>query len=179
MTTSPAQLEALLLASPSPVDIERLERHVGHSLSEALEDVGAFWTGRGLELRVKDGAAALVPSEAVLRSLSREKGRNARRLSDAAVETLAFIALRQPVTVAEIEKARGVALFKGLMESLLDAGFVRASMRKSDAGRAIAYVTTDALLDHFGLSSLADFPTPEELAEFSAAAPSDDRDAAE
>ena len=157
-------VEALLVAAPEPVALDRLAAHLtGADMHAVLERLSSFWTGRGMNLSVKNGAVSLVPSPACLRILAEAEGKKARRLSAAAVETLSYVALNQPVSLADIERGRGVKLFKGVMDSLLDAGFVRVAARRTDAGRAVAYVTTDAFLDHFGLTALSDLPTPEEM----------------
>lgn len=161
-----AEVEALLLASPGPVSLDALGRNLpgGRIEAEAIVlRLKAFWAGRGMEVQVKDGAAAFVPSQACLRVLAEVQGKKARRLSQAAVETLSYIAMHQPVTLADIERGRGVKLFKGVIDSLLDAGMVRVSARRTDSGRALTYVTTEAFLEHFGLTALSDLPTPEEL----------------
>lgn len=165
------QIEALLLAAPSPVSVEKLEKHFGRDVSLEITEIETFWSTRGMNVRRRDGHLSLVPSEVVLKALSRNDARKGRRLTEAAVETLCFIAVHQPVTQKDIEGGRGLSLFKGVLNSLLDAGFVRASLRKTDSGRAVAYVTTDLLLDHFGLSSLADLPSREELVQIIAETP--------
>lgn len=157
------QIEALLLASSSPVSLEKLESHIGREVSQEISALSAFWETRGMNIRIRDGALAFAPSEAVLKALTRNDMKKGRKLTDAAVETLCYIAVHQPVTAKDIEAGRGLALFKGVVDSLMDAGFVRASLRKTDAGRAVTYVTTDLFLDHFGLSSLGDLPTKDEL----------------
>src|SRR5690606_37646084 len=165
-STLELQLEALLLASPEPIKLESIyEIADAAEADQALRSLGDFWQSRGMRLQVKGGTAALVPSPVHVRVLAEVQGGKARKLSAAAIETLCFIAVHQPVTIADIEKARGLKMFKGVMDSLLDAGLIRSSVRRTDAGRAVAYVTTDAFLDHFGLSSLADIPTVEELLE--------------
>jgi segregation and condensation protein B len=158
-----SQIEALLLASSAPVSLEKLTKHLGRDVSDELTALTAFWAARGMNVRVRDGAVSLVPAEAVLKALSRNDARKGRKLTDAAVETLCFIAVHQPVTSKDIENGRGLSLFKGVIESLMDAGFVRAALRKTDSGRAVTYVTTDLFLDHFGLSSLGDLPSKDEL----------------
>ncbi|MBY3155519.1 SMC-Scp complex subunit ScpB [Rhizobium laguerreae] len=158
-----AQLEALLLASPAPVSVEKLTKHLARDIADELSELTAFWAARGMNVRLRDGAVSLVPAEAVLKALSRNDAKKGRKLTDAAVETLCFIAVHQPVTSKDIEEGRGLSLFKGVIDSLMDAGFVRAALRKTDSGRAVTYVTTDLFLDHFGLSSLGDLPSRDEL----------------
>ncbi|MDW9481199.1 SMC-Scp complex subunit ScpB [Sinorhizobium meliloti] len=157
------EIEALLLASSTPTSLEKLAKHFGRDVSPEIADITAFWAPRGMNVRVKEGGVALMPSDAVLKALSRNDAKKGRKLTDAAVETLCFIAIHQPVTAKDIEAARGLALFKGVVDSLMDAGFVRAALRKTDSGRAVTYVTTDLFLDHFGLSSLGDLPSKDEL----------------
>src|SRR5690606_871049 len=86
-----------------------------------------------------------------------------RKLSRAAVETLAIIAYHQPVTRAEIEDIRGVGQSKGTLDVLLEAGWIRPGRRRNSPGRPVTWVTTDKFLDHFGLESLDDRPGAEEL----------------
>ena len=86
-----------------------------------------------------------------------------RRLSKAALETLAIIAYHQPVTRAEIESVRGVSLSKGTLDVLLEMGFVRLRGRRRTPGRPVTYGTADQFLEHFGLASLADMPGAAEM----------------
>jgi segregation and condensation protein B len=157
------QIEALLLAAPAPISLEKLRKHCGRDVTEDIASLSRFWSSRGMNVRIRDDAVSLVPSDVVLKALSRHDARKGRKLTDAAVQTLCFIAVHQPVTARDIEAGRGLQLFKGVMDSLMDAGFVRSALRKTDAGRAVTYVTTDLFLDHFALSSLADLPSRDEL----------------
>jgi segregation and condensation protein B len=95
--------------------------------------------------------------------LMTEEREEARRLSKAALETLAIIAYHQPVTRAEIEQVRGVALSKGTLDTLLELGFVRLRGRRRTPGRPVTYGTTDVFLEHFGLPSLMDLPGMAEM----------------
>lgn len=160
------QLEALLFATQEPINIQELYVVFDKTeVDEALSSLNAYWKSRGMRLQIKAGNASFIPSPLHVRVLTEVMGGKSRAISTAAIETLCFIAVHQPVSINDIEKARGLKLFKGVMDSLLDAGMIRSSVRRTDAGRAVAYVTTDAFLDHFGLSSLADIPTVEELLE--------------
>lgn len=164
MSALAGKIEALLIASTKPVSVEALAGLLPNAdIEAALVELSRYWQGRGMSLVDEPVGVSLLPSKVAAKALSQVGGGNGRRLTEAAVETLCYIALNQPVTVKEIEIARGVKLFKGVVDALMDAGFVRASMRKTDSGRAVTYVTTDVLLEHFGLSSVADFPTPDEL----------------
>lgn len=161
------QIEALVFASPRPQPLDRIRSVLGAERTDiAVERLAEWWSGRGMSLLHKDGHISLVPSRDAVQLLAAADSRNRRRLTEAAVETLSYIAFSQPVTIPDIEKARGVALSKGLIDSLLDAGYVRASLRKTNSGRAVMYVTTDLFLEHYGLGSLADLPTPDEMEDF-------------
>lgn len=174
MTPAAAQIEALLVASPTPVDISRLQGRFGRSLEPEIDEIASFWKDRGFQFHRDGDLICLKANEAALEALMSEDGKRIKKLTEAAVETLVYISIHQPVTAKDIEKARGVTMFKGIMESLLDSGFVRVSSRKTDAGRAVAYVTTDRFLDHFGLSSLADMPTADEASDMTGALPEPD-----
>jgi segregation and condensation protein B len=161
------QIEALVFASPRPQPLDRIRAILGADRTDrAVERLAEWWSGRGMSLLLKDGCISLVPSREAVQLLATADSRNRRRLTEAAVESLSYIAFNQPVTIPDIEKARGVALSKGLIDSLLDAGYVRASLRKTNSGRAVMYVTTDLFLEHYGLGSLADLPTPDEMEDF-------------
>lgn len=157
-------VEALLFASANPVDerslVERLPS--GTDLSEVLEALRQTYQDRGIQLvqrgnrwafrTAPDLAAALVVESHIERKLSR-----------AAIETLAIIAYHQPVTRAEIEEIRGVALSKGTLDVLFEAGWVRPRGRRQTPGRPMLWATAPAFLDHFGLVALDDLPGIEEL----------------
>lgn len=160
------RLESLLVASSKPLMLQALQNFGSDDeINDAIADLEAFWRNRGMVVHQNEGFVSLVPSNISVQMLTQLNAQEGRKLTEAAVETLCYIALNQPVTLKDIEHARGVKLFKGLLDSLLDAGFVRAATRKTDSGRALVYVTTEKLLEHFGLSSVADLPTPEELDE--------------
>lgn len=95
------QIEALLLAASSPTSLEKLAKHFGRDASPEISEVTTFWASRGMNVRLRDGAVSLMPSEAVLKALSRNDARKGRKLTDAAVETLCFIAVHQPVTAKD------------------------------------------------------------------------------
>ncbi len=158
------QIEGLLVVATSPVKLQTLYELAGQKeVDESLVELQSFWNGRGLELVITTETACLICSKAAQNALNQLEAFEGRKLTEAAVSTLCYIAINQPVTLKDIENARGVKLFKGLLDSLMDAGFVRAASRKTDSGRAMVYVTTEKLLEHFGLSSSADFPTADEL----------------
>jgi len=157
-------LEALIFAADKPLEEAALaERLASESdLAGLLAELEASYRGRGITLaRVAGGwcfrtAVDLAPRLMLERTV-------ARKLSRAAVETLAIIAYHQPVTRAEIEEIRGVALSRGMLDMLMEAGWVRPKGHRQTPGRPATWVTTDAFLAHFGLDSLADLPGMDEL----------------
>jgi segregation and condensation protein B len=157
-------LEALLFASPSPMSDEALATHfpADTDLPGLLAELANTYAGRGVNVtRVGGGwtfrtAADLAPRLRFEKTVS-------RRLSRAAVETLAIIAYHQPVTRAEVEEIRGVALGKGTLDALMESGWIKPGKRKQTPGRPVTWLTTEAFLEHFGLDSLTDLPGLEEL----------------
>ena len=157
-------LEALLFASPEPLAEEELARHLGDAAEVAplVRELAETYAGRGVILvrlaggwtfRTAPDLAAELRSERIV----------ARKLSRAAVETLAIIAYHQPVTRAEVEAIRGVALARGTLDRLMEAGWVRPTGRREAPGRPLNWATTPAFLAHFGLDSLTDLPGIDEL----------------
>ena len=165
MSSRELQIEALLLASPSPISIKELSSYFEDDISIDIANISSFWSNRGFSLFQRDEKIWIGPAPNVFKAISNSSDTNGRKLTEAAIETLCYIAVHQPVTTKNIEQARGIKLFKGVLDSLLNAGFIRSSLRKTNAGRAVAYVTTDSFLDHFALSSLSDMPTKDELFE--------------
>lgn len=157
-------VEALLFASADPLsegDLQsRLPEDVdAHALVAELQ---AHYATRGVNL-VQVGGKWLFRTAPDLAFLLRKEVEEPRKLSRAAVETLAIIAYQQPVTRAEIEDIRGVSLSKGTIDVLMEAGWVRPRGRKKVPGRPLMYGTTEDFLVHFGLESLKDLPGIEEL----------------
>lgn len=158
------RLEALLFASAEPLSenvlLSRLPE--GAELLPLLEELQGQYANRGVNLvkRGKGWAFRTAPDIAPFFTLEREIP---RKLSRAAVETMAIVAYQQPVTRAEIEEIRGVALSKGTLDILLEAGWVKPKGRRRVPGRPITWGTTDAFLDHFGLEGLDALPGIDEL----------------
>jgi len=153
------RVEALLFAAAGPLSLDDLARRLpeGSDVDRAVADLQTRYAGRGVELvcvadRWRFQTAADL---AFLMTVEREEP---RRLSRAAQETLAIIAYHQPVTRAEIEAVRGVQASRGTLDVLLELRLVRMRGRRRTPGRPVTYGTTDAFLEHFGLSSLADLP---------------------
>ncbi len=167
MTLDPQHLrmaEALLFAAAEPLDIATLKARLPEDadIEAVLAALTEHYQARGVTLRaLADGFAfATAPDLAHLLEQYRE---TPRRLSRAATETLAIIAYHQPVTRAEIEEIRGVALGRGTLDLLLETGWVRMRGRRRTPGRPITYGTTDAFLVQFGLEGLSDLPGIAEL----------------
>ena len=157
-------LEALLFAAPQPLGEADLAARLGDEadLGALLAALAEIYAGRGVELvRLAGGwTFRTAPDLAPYLASEREV---LRKLSRAAVETLAIIAYHQPVTRAEIEAIRGVALAKGSLDRLMEAGWVRPSGRREAPGRPLNWVTTPRFLAHFGLDSLSELPGLDEL----------------
>ena len=157
-------LEALLFAAPEPLGPADLARHLGPEADIGLlvHELAETYSGRGVNLvRVAGGWTFRTAPD--LGAALRSERQVARKLSRAAVETLAIIAYHQPVTRAEIEAIRGVALARGTLDRLIEAGWARPAGRREAPGRPLNWATTPAFLAHFGLDSLNDLPGVDEL----------------
>ena len=157
-------LEALLFAAPAPLATEQLARELppGANAHELLLRLQATYATRGVNLQKIAGKWAF-RTAADLGYLLEKTSETEKRLSRAALETLAIIAYHQPVTRAEVEAIRGVATSKGTLDVLLETGWVRLRGRRRAPGRPVTYGTTEGFLNHFGLESLADLPGAAEL----------------
>lgn len=157
-------LEALLFASAEPLSLSEMAPYVGEgaNLPALIEELRALYSNRGVNL-VRRGERWAFRTAEDLGFLLRREEEETRPLSRAALETLAIIAYHQPATRAEIEEVRGVAVGKGTMDILMEAGWVRMRGRRRTPGRPVTYGTTDAFLDHFSLETLSDLPGLDEL----------------
>ncbi|AWK85125.1 SMC-Scp complex subunit ScpB [Azospirillum thermophilum] len=157
-------LEALLFASADPLDEETLAGRLGAGTDVAglLDELRAHYAPRGVNL-VRTGAGWSFRTAMDLAPLLRQEEEVSKKLSRAAIETLAIIAYHQPVTRAEIESIRGVATSKGTLDILMEHGWIRPGRRRETPGRPLTWVTTDHFLDHFGLETLRDLPGVEDL----------------
>jgi segregation and condensation protein B len=157
-------IEALLFASAEPLSETALARHFGDgtNLVALLTRLQSDYAGRGVNLLERDGAWAFRTAADLGDRLRIEKSQ-IRKLSRAAVETLAVIAYHQPVSRAEIETIRGVAVARGTLDVLIEAGWIKPGRRRETPGRPGTWITTDGFLDHFGLGGLADLPGVDEL----------------
>jgi len=157
-------VEALLFSAAEPVSEEAVALRFGDEVDvpALLAELAAFYDGRGVNL-VRRGGGWIFATAPDLAPALRQERAVSRNLSRAAVETLAIIAYHQPVTRAEIEAIRGVALGRGTLDRLLEAGWVRPRGRREAPGRPLNWVTTPHFLNHFGLDNLAELPGVEEL----------------
>ena len=157
-------LEALLFAASEPLKETRLEEHLpeGSDVRSLLEELKGFYAGRGIRLVCTSGRWSFRTAED-LAYLLEQYSTEQRRLSKAALETLAIIAYHQPATRAEIEEIRGVSTSVGTLDILLETNWIKIRGRRRAPGRPVTYGTTDAFLDHFGLESIKDLPGLAEL----------------
>ncbi len=157
-------VEALLFAATAPLSPKDLSRHFSDNvdLVPLLEELRSIYENRGVNLvKLEERWAFRTASD--LAPLLRIEQSQVKRLTRAAIETLAIIAYHQPVTRAEIEEIRGVALSKGTLDTLLEIGWVRPKGRRRTPGRPVTWATSDAFLDHFSIENLADLPGIDEL----------------
>ncbi|MDA5555403.1 SMC-Scp complex subunit ScpB [Shimia sp. MMG029] len=156
--------EAILFASAAPVTVKELNDRMPHGCdaAEALVHLRKRYEGRGVQV-VRVGDAWAMRTAADLSFLMQKETVETRKLSRAAIETLAIIAYHQPVTRAEIEEIRGVSVSRGTVDQLLEMEWIRFGRRKMTPGRPVTFVVTQAFLDHFGLSSARDLPGLKEL----------------
>jgi segregation and condensation protein B len=157
-------LEALLFSSAEPVDEKTLAERLPSDIDvqAALLKLQEEYAQRGVNLVRIAGKWAFRTASDLNWLLSKESV-TPRKLSRAAIETLAIVAYHQPVTRAEIEDIRGVIISKGTLDVLMETGWVRMRGRRKAPGRPITYGTTEAFLAHFGLDALGDMPGIEEL----------------
>jgi len=158
------QLEAVLFASAQPLDEAVLARQLpnGVKVKDALARLKAEYASRGVNL-VRIGRKWTFRTADDLSWLLTKQTIETRKLSRAAIETLAIVAYHQPVTRAEIEEIRGVVTAAGTLDVLLRTGWIRPRGRRKAPGRPITYGTTEAFLSHFGLEEVGDLPGLDEL----------------
>jgi segregation and condensation protein B len=157
-------LEAMLFASAEPVVEKDLAARLpqGVDVRAALSRLQEDYATRGVNL-VRIGGKWTFRTAGDLSWLLSKETVETRKLSRAAIETLAIIAYHQPVTRTEIEEIRGVTTSKGSVDVLLQTGWIRPRGRRKAPGRPVTYGTSDAFLSHFGLDALGDLPGLDEL----------------
>lgn len=164
MAEQERMVEAVLFATAAPITIAELTARLPHGCdpAEALVHLRKRYEGRGVNVK-KIGDAWALRTAADLGFLMQKETVETRKLSRAAVETLAIIAYHQPVTRAEIEEIRGVAVSRGTVDQLLELEWIRFGRRKMTPGRPVTFVVTQSFLDHFGLEHARDLPGLKEL----------------
>ena len=157
-------VEAALFAAEAPLSEAELATTIGSdvSLKPVLEQVAADYAGRGVNL-VERGGRWHFETAPDLAHILRRTREEPRKLSRAAIETLAIIAYHEPVSRAEVEAIRGVQISKGTLDVLMEAGWIRPAGRREAPGRPLTFATTKGFLDHFGLQSRRDLPGIDDL----------------
>lgn len=157
-------IEAILFASAEPVTVRELEARMPHGCdaAEAIVHLRKRYEGRGVNLS-KVGDSWTMRTSPDLGFLMQKETVETRKLSRAAIETLAIIAYHQPVTRAEIEEIRGVSVSRGTVDQLLEMEWIRFGRRKMTPGRPVTFVVTQNFLGHFGLETARDLPGLKEL----------------
>ena len=157
-------VEAMLFASAEPLTLADLAARLPHGCdaAEAVAALARRYQGRGVSL-VRRGDAWAFRTAPDLGHLMAREVVETRKLSRAAIETLAIVAYHQPVTRTEIEEIRGVAVSRGTVDLLMEMDWIRLGRRRMTPGRPVTFVTTQAFLDHFGLESPRDLPGLKDL----------------
>ena len=158
------EVEAIVFAALEPLDIDTIESKISKKINvlKTLKKLQVEYSMRGINLVCISNRWSFRTSENLSNLMSQEKTIE-KKLSRAAIETLAIIVYHQPVTRAEIEEIRGVAFGTNTLEILMQLNWVKPNGRKDVPGKPIQYATTDDFLSHFNLQKLSDLPTVEEL----------------
>lgn len=157
-------VEAILFAADKPLTVADIAAYLPEEadVGALLDELAASYAPRGVNLVERGGRWLFQTAPDLSHILSRERA-EARKLSRAALETLAIIAYHEPATRAQIEEIRGVSISKGTIDVLMEAGWVRPAGRRESPGRPLQYATTPAFLVQFGLASRRDLPGIAEL----------------
>ena len=158
------EVEAILFAAVEPLEIESIEASISKKTNvlKILEKLQQTYSNRGINLVCISKKWSFRTAQNLSKLMSQQKSVQ-KKLSQAAIETLAIIVYHQPVTRAEIEEIRGVAFGTNTLEILMEQNWVKPHGRKDAPGRPIQYVTTDEFLSHFNLQKLSELPTVDEL----------------
>ncbi|MAT88809.1 MAG: SMC-Scp complex subunit ScpB [Aestuariivita sp.] len=164
MNEQERMIEAILFATAEPMTEKALNERMPHGCdaAQALVHLRKSYTGRGVNV-MKVGDAWAIRTASDLSFLMQKELVETRKLSRAAIETLAIIAYHQPVTRSEIEEIRGVSVSRGTVDQLIEMEWIRFGRRKLTPGRPVTFVVTQNFLDHFGLESARDLPGLKEL----------------
>ena len=157
-------VEAIMFATAEPVTVAELIGRMPHGCdpAEALAHLRKRYDGRGVNI-IKVGDAWAIRTAGDLGFLMQKETVETRKLSRAAIETLAIVAYHQPVTRAEIEEIRGVSVSRGTVDQLIELEWIRFGRRRMTPGRPVTFVVTQIFLDHFGLENARDLPGLKEL----------------
>lgn len=157
-------VEAIMFATADPVTVQELIGRMPHGCdpAEAIAHLRKRYEGRGVNLVRIDNAWA-IRTAPDLGFLMQKETVETRKLSRAAIETLAIVAYHQPVTRAEIEEIRGVSVSRGTIDQLIEMEWIRFGRRKMTPGRPVTFVVTQVFLDHFGLETARDLPGLKDL----------------
>jgi segregation and condensation protein B len=158
------EVEAILFAAAEPLEIDTIESKISKKVNilNILKKLQIIYKNRGINLICISNKWSFRTSESLSGLMSEQKTVE-KKLSKAAIETLAIIVYHQPVTRAEIEEIRGVAFGTNTLEILMELNWVRTQGRKDVPGKPIQYGTTEEFLSHFNLKKLSDLPTIDEL----------------
>ena len=164
MTEGEREVEAILFAAAEPLDVDTIESKITKKINvlKVLEKLRQTYANRGINLIYISKKWSFRTAPNLSKLMSQQKSVE-KKLSQAAVETLAIIVYHQPVTRAEIEEIRGVSFGTNTLEILMELNWVKPQGRKDAPGKPIQYVTTDDFLNHFSLQKLSDLPTVDEL----------------
>ena len=164
LNNSEREVEAIIFAAAEPLDIDTIESKISKKVNvqKILEKLQAEYSTRGINLVCISNKWSFRTSENLSNLMSQEKTVE-KKLSRAAIETLAIIVYHQPVTRSEIEEIRGVSFATNTLEILLELDWVRPAGRKDVPGKPIQYATTENFLNHFNIQKLSDLPTVDEL----------------
>ena len=164
LTDAEREIEAIIFAAAEPLDLDTIESKLSKKtdIQQCLDKLQKEYSSRGINLVCISKKWSFRTSPNLSNLMSQEKTVE-KKLSRAAVETLAIIVYHQPVTRAEIEEIRGVAFGTNTLDILMELNWVKPGGRKDVPGKPIQYVTTDDFLSHFNLQKLSDLPTVDEL----------------
>ena len=164
LTDVEKEIEGVIFAASEPLDVDTIESKISKKTNvlKSLEKLQQEYINRGINLVCIKDKWSFRTSPKLSTLMSQEKTVE-KKLSRAAIETLAIIVYHQPVTRAEIEEIRGVAFGTNTLDILMELDWVKPGGRKDVPGKPIQYVTTDGFLNHFNLQKLSDLPTVDEL----------------
>ena len=158
------EVEAILFAAAEPLNVDTIEEKISKKINvpKILEKLQTIYSSRGINLVCISKKWSFRTAKNLSNLMSQQKSID-KKLSKAAIETLAIIVYHQPVTRAEIEEIRGVAFGTNTLEILMELNWVKPMGRKDVVGKPMQYGTTDDFLSHFNLQKLSDLPTVDEL----------------